>query len=255
MKPGERRLPVYTLEGNDFFVDVAHGVLREVAYPGNEIPFYLMKDKLDHYTMHFHRGIKNFPQSAMDDPQIVVVPVPKMVVLDAEGMALKYGVSMDGISQLRDVDVMNNQEQLARRLNDEYPIIDIASRDFRVYLGLGELRDVTDPSRVIAIDDLYSSPFERNACYYLPKTCQVVKIGPDKKKLPAGLVKVISPDRLALDPIGAARLYGLDDLEMLRRYPIGKRLEAHVSRLSKAELTRIMNICRIRSKRIKRPSL
>lgn len=241
MKSAEEKLTITNIGGTAFQLDVAERALRELSRPDNLIPFHLMKDHVDFYTMDYHLGSKNFPTTCMDDEQIVKVRVKKMVELDPEGMASYYGVERAGIENRTDLEVVNDQTLLAARLKEKMPVFHICDYGFRVYLALNELRGIVDPSVVLPISALYAYEIgEKNACYYHVSSRSVWHFEPGVTELPEGVVKLVLPDRLQLDPVGAARLFGLDDSELLRHFPIRKGLAARVVPFDQTDLPGIV---------------
>lgn len=55
---------------------------------------------------------------------------------------------------------------------------------------------------------------------------QVVNIDPKLTEFPDNVVKIRLPNELGLDPVSTARRYGIDENELLRRFPPKKDLKA-----------------------------
>ncbi len=102
----KRELPVYTIEGTDFIVDVEKLQLYEKADPENRISVFDMKDVGDGYVFDYSLKAKNLPELFIDNQDITVVKIPELVKLDPAGMAKKYGLGVEEIKGRTDFDLM-----------------------------------------------------------------------------------------------------------------------------------------------------
>ena len=107
MEKTKRKLPVHTIEGTDFLVDIDKRSLIQVDDHNNTIDFIDLQDKGTHYEMLYDLRDKNSPPGIgpMDD-QMIDVKIPPMVVLDPAGVADKYGLTVDELKGKADLDIM-----------------------------------------------------------------------------------------------------------------------------------------------------
>lgn len=84
------KLPVYSIRGIPFFVDVQLSEFREVGNVLNSISFDELLFKGDHYELLFDREEKNVFTGDMDDvpslAEVESVKIPMLHELDPEGM-------------------------------------------------------------------------------------------------------------------------------------------------------------------------
>ncbi len=103
----ERELPVFTIEGTDFIVDIQKGGLVQADDPGNIIELESLSDHGTHYEMFYDLREKNWVAGVGPiDDQMVDVKIPLMVTLDPVGMAEKYGVKVAGLQGKTDKQIM-----------------------------------------------------------------------------------------------------------------------------------------------------
>jgi hypothetical protein len=210
----ERELPVITIEGTDFIVDVNKLELIEKADHKNTIPFEDMRDVGDGYTFEYSQKNKNLP--GLFDRESTTVKIPEFVMLDPIGMADKYNHSVDGIKGKSDFDLMVNQEAYDMRVNKGIlPTVDIAGHTFYVDIRMDMLRPKDDfLSKGIVFSHIENYYDEEKRTYtipYNPKTREFQE--PDYlniKELPKDLIAVRFPSERLLDRIGWNRKYGFE---------------------------------------------
>ena len=134
-----------------------------------------------------------------------------------------------------------HEEALASRKQNILPQIDIAGENFVVDLRMHELRHAQHFFPVISLKsfELTNDGWNYEA-FYEPLMKQVVEIDPKLLEFPPGVIKIRLPNEIGLDPVGAAQIYGMDEREVLRRYPIQKELKAEVIPLAETEITRLI---------------
>jgi hypothetical protein len=226
-----RRLPTYKVGNIHFFVDVDKLELRQTDNPANTISFLEMEDWGTHYRLFYDNISKGY--SPATHPFVTEVEVPPLVELDLAGMSLKYGISEDQIKGKTDFEVMVDQELLAMRRQGHLPKISVCGEGFFIDVRLHQLRHAEDFFPQINLKALDLSENGETYCgFYHPLIRQTVAIDPELTELPGGVVMIEIPNELQLDPVGAARLYGLDEKDILRRYPLKKLTEAKVIPLS-----------------------
>lgn len=233
-----RVLPIYTIHDTDFIVDVDRQVLREAQRPSNELSFTNdMKDMGDHYLL-FYDLIEKTCYPAVHNPLTRQwVKVPPLVELDPVGMAEKYNLSIAQLKGKTDFEVIVDQDALDQRAEGVLPRIDIAGEEFIIDLRLQELRHAKNLHPVISLKsfDLTSDGWKYEAFYH-PVMKQVVEIDPKLTEFPDSVVRIRIPNEIGLDPVATARSYGMEERELLRRYPFQKELKAEIIPLSQTHI-------------------
>ncbi|MBB6127435.1 hypothetical protein [Mucilaginibacter lappiensis] len=235
-----RQVPVFTIKGTSFLVDIDQQVLRQTNKLDNEISFIDdMKDMGTHYEMYYDgmTGIKHHEADQDDALSENWIKVPLMVELDPEGMAAKYGFTTDQIKRKTDFEVIVDQDALGRRLAGELPKINIAGELFVVDLRLQELRHAHNFHPVLSLKSFDLTPDGwKYEAYYHPVLKQVVEIDWKLTEFPDHVVRIHLPNELGLDPVGTARRYGIEERALLRRHPISQDLKADVIPLSETHI-------------------
>jgi vacuolar-type H+-ATPase subunit F/Vma7 len=92
---------------HSFWIDIDREELREVGNWDARIPFTSLKAEGDHYTLHYDPWTKNAAEeSRKQHPDIIVYTIPSLVSLDPEGMAKKYGWTLDEVMGKTDAEVI-----------------------------------------------------------------------------------------------------------------------------------------------------
>ena len=228
---------IFAIEGTTFIVDIHQQVLRQADNGANEISFVRdMTDHGSHYHLFYDLEEKNI---ARQDHAVVVreITIPKLIELDPEGMATKYGLRARDLAGKTDFQVIVDQELLERRLAGALPRIRIAGEDFYVDLRLHELRHTGTFHPVLSLKSFDVSPDGWHyEAYYHPVIRQVVPLDRQLTELPESIVKIRIPNELGLDPVGAAQMYHIDERALLRLHPIKKDLAAEVIPLSETNI-------------------
>lgn len=238
----ERQLPILTIEGADFVVDVVHQELRELDNPLNTISFLEMKDNGTHYSLNYDPTEKNLPGLFK---QSIVVDIPQMVQLDPEGMAAHHGISVEEVKSKTDFDIIVNKHLVALREKVTLPIIDIAGHPFFVDLRLDSLRPKDDFTTTgIQFSDIDHCLLEDERVYqitYNPDTRTYADIDFEKiTAIPKDIIVVEIPFQPTLDPVGYARKYGLDAREILRAHPPVADMKAKIVPWSETPINEII---------------
>jgi hypothetical protein len=230
-------IPSITIGGTAFDVDIDRQVLIERANPESTISFIdHMEDKGTHYDLVYdleRKRVYDKTSGFYESEDWIAVRVPKLIELDPEGMAQKYGYTREQLKGKTDFEVIVDQELLAKRLQGALPTIDICGTLFYIDVRLQELRGVDEHWSRIDLKTLgISTENGRYQAFYHPDSRQVVDIDPGLTRLPDGVVLVEIPHDLELDPVALARQHDLAQNALLRQYPIQKELKAEVIPLS-----------------------
>ncbi|WP_293299830.1 hypothetical protein [Pedobacter sp. UBA4863] len=230
------KLPLHEIKGTKSYIEINSQSLIEKEDPSNIILFSDMRDHGTHYTMCYHPGYRNWPCELDPPAESSTITIPPLTVLDPEGMAKKYGVSIESLKAMTDLELLNpNYNGFLERVSGKLPEIDINGERFIVDLQNGELRSVEDQKCVLLIKDLEPGFLDNDFSYsfrYDP-----IKRGVINNDMPVSnkqIIKVALPPTIELDPVWVARSMGLPDKEFIRDYPIKKELKARVERLREA---------------------
>lgn len=228
----KRALPVYTIEGTDFVVDVANVQLYEKANPENKISLFDMEDTGDGYVLSYCNKTRNLPELSEDD-DVKKVKIPELVQLDPVGMAEKYGISVNELEGKKDLDLMVDHEALRQRLAGVLPTIDIAGQAFYVDIRMDMLRPKDDfLSDGIVFSRIGDYFHYDDASYMIPYNCKTHEFDePDYNNItsiPKDIILVSIPHESLLDPIGCNRKNGWHETTGLKEVNVKSHFDAKV---------------------------
>jgi hypothetical protein len=229
---------IFTIEGTSFVVDIDLQVLRQSDNASNEISFINdMVDFESHYRLFYDPARLNGPRGGYDPATLKEINVPKLIELDPEGMARKYGFEPGELKDKTDFQVIVDQQLLEQRHLGALPKINIAGEEFFVDLRLQELRHAKNFHPIISLKsfELTNDGWKYEA-YYNTVMKQVVEIDPKLTEFPDGVIKIQIPNEIGLDPVGTALQYGMNERDLLRRHPIQKDLKAEIIPLSETHI-------------------
>jgi hypothetical protein len=89
-----RVLPVISLDGTNFLVDLLRMEFRELANPANRISFFELIDKGDHLVLRYNRDTRNACEGApplKGKDRVVTIDIPPFRKLDPFRFALLQG--------------------------------------------------------------------------------------------------------------------------------------------------------------------
>ncbi|MDR6919514.1 hypothetical protein [Chryseobacterium sp. 2987] len=197
------------IEGTQFIVDINAFNLRDKGDPDHKIELNQMEESLMGYTFTYKNREIN---------------IPEFCIMDTQGMAKKYNVSIDEVAAHDDFHFMVDQEAYDLRINKgRLPTIDIDGHTFTIDVRMNMLRSTTDfLSKGINFDDI-------DLYYSDEKDAYIIPYDPEKKEFreldydnlfsfPKDLIAVEFPFQTKLDPVGCSREEGWDlgmDLKLL----------------------------------------
>lgn len=227
----ERELPIITIEGTDFIVDVDKVKLRERGNEDNEISIFHMKELERGYGFIYDRITKRMSIWSTVDENRVAVTIPELVDLDPAGMSQKYGVPLEVVKTKNDFELMVDQEALGRRLGGELPTIEIMGYHFLVDIANEELRPSGDnfasALRFSEIESCYDDEKEAYIITFNTKNGEYQAIHFEElDAIPDDIVAVSIPFELRLDAIGFFRRYGTEQFQFLKEYNIRMHCKA-----------------------------
>jgi hypothetical protein len=235
-------MPLFEIEGTQFIVDVEKQVLREFQNPSNEISFLDdMTDRQSHYELRYNPGTNSVAEKHLTMDEVINIDVPQLTRLDPENMSRRYGVPVEQLKDKPDFEVIVDQEALALRRTGKLPLIDINGEDFVVDLRMQELRhsEYFYPILSLRSFELTEDGWHYTA-FYEPIMKQVIELDPKLIEFPPHIFQIKIPNEIGLDPVATAREYGMDEKELLRRYPIEKDLKAEIIPLSETNIPRLI---------------
>jgi hypothetical protein len=120
---GLRRLPVFTIEGTDFYVDIRSNEFREVDIPSNCISMNEMADLNESGVsgLVYDKETRNV-YAGMIDPDnipanVAFIIVPPLEVLDPIGLARKNGLADNAYARL--LPVPPKRDQPAKKITKQ----------------------------------------------------------------------------------------------------------------------------------------
>jgi len=226
-----------TIEGTAFEVDVDAQRLVEKGNPENAISFIeQMVDHGSHYDLAYDPKTRTaFDRSAdfNESEDWKLIRVPRLIELDPEGMSARSGQTVAEMKGKTDFEVLVNQEALTLRQHGVLPEVEIDGEKFTVDLRLHELRHSKNHYPALRLKDFdFNGEGDKYVAFYHPATKQIVDLDPRLTEFPDGVIKISIPNELGLDPVSTARIYGINERDLLRRHPIKKDLKAELIPLS-----------------------
>lgn len=250
----ERSLPIYKIEGTAFIVNAAKDEIMQLSNPLNVIGFSQMRDMGTHYILLYDlvRKTKPMPPERQEfGGNVIEVEIPPLLTLDREGMAAKYGMSVEDTEGKTDYEVIIDQDQLKARLEGTLPEIEIANEKYVVNMDSYELILKKDQSTVISLHDLWMN--EEGTEYwgfYNTKARNMVSIDSNVTEFPADVVMVTIPDEFTIDPVyvGKSMEMILDLKPFLRSWPLQRELKARITPLRRTFIAEVIKSNKARLK-------
>lgn len=239
----KRQLPTLDLAGTTFVVDVENLCLYQKDNPPNTISFFDMENRDTNYRFSYDVGRKNLLMSIwhQDGDEIRHFTIPPMIRLDPEGMALKYGTTVEEVRKMYDRELKCDERLLEKRLMGILPQIDIAGETFTIDWRLRELRLNAEPTTHLSFDQMdFNDRGTEYFCLYHKATHQIVQVDQNIVEFPKGVIALTIPGELRLDPVGVARQYGVGIQSIVDHYPIKEKLQAEVLSLEETPLLRMI---------------
>jgi hypothetical protein len=231
-----------TIEGTIFEVDIETQRLVEQANPANAISFIdQMTDHGTHYSMYYDLARKNEYDTSMgsyESEDWNGIKIPKLIDLDPQGMADRYGYTVEHLKGKTDFEVIVNQEDLSLRHQGVLPLIEICEDQlFIIELKKQQLRHLENDRITLSLKQFdLSGDGLKYIGFYNPEKREMVDIDPRLTEFPDNVVKIILPSEIGLDPVATAQMYGINERDLLRRYPMQKEMKAEVIPLSETNI-------------------
>lgn len=210
----KRALPEIEIEGTIFLVDVQRNRLWEKDDSENDLYLFYMNVSEKGYSFSYDKVRKSYRVLDSAEADCTYVTIKPLVLLDPEGMATKYGYSLDELKGKTDYQVMVDQDALAKRLQGQLPTIEIAGHTYFIDYQMQQLRPKDDVvNQGISFNQLlyhFNVFTEESTFAFDPKKREIRE--PDYEtitEIPKDLVVVTLPAVAQMDPVGHARKFGL----------------------------------------------
>jgi len=214
----KRELPIISIEGTDFLFDINKIALIEKQNPQNVMYIDHMRDFKTHYGFDYNTYTKNnnflnlFNQSAARTPP-VYIEIPRIGVLDPEGMCRKYGCTLKDIEQKTDFEIMVDQKVFNMRIRDIPVTIEFPGKRFEIDVENNVLHPQDGVGGNINLnwlrEDHYLGDKEAYHIFYHIKEGKAVhRRFNDIKGMAGDLIILEIPCLGKLDPIGENMAWG-----------------------------------------------
>jgi len=228
----ERVLPTYKIQGTEFIVDVNQLELREKANPKNVISISDMSERsIEGYSFSYNIKGKNLSKSY--DTNSKHIEIPDFVKLDPVGMAKKHNIPIDKITEVRDFNLMVNQNTFDKiAYTTIKPTIDIAGHPFYIDLDKNRLcpkNDIWSRGIIFSELDYYYSHIEK--AYFIPyneKTHTFQEVSLNEKEIPENLIVVRIPHEHTLNPIWKNKRMDFNKSDFLKKGGVHLHYETKV---------------------------
>jgi len=97
-------LPLISIGGTSFYVDVINEVFREYGNPDNLIPFRHLQGDGDHYILAFDKRTRNamVADEKENNEHIIIAHIPALVKIDPAGLAKKFNKPVRTFMNMKD---------------------------------------------------------------------------------------------------------------------------------------------------------
>ncbi|SOD17679.1 hypothetical protein [Pedobacter xixiisoli] len=140
----KKDFPIVLIAGDTFLFDIEKIALIDKDNPRNEIYFDTMTDHRSHYEFEYNKAAKNHSymktkdqffamMDGVEDPSpAFVVNIPRIGVIDPEGMCSKYNCTPEDIAFKTDFEIMVDQEVFNERMRGVPVTIDLGDKRYEV---------------------------------------------------------------------------------------------------------------------------
>lgn len=249
-------------DGVSFEVDFINRRLRDCEIPANIIELAALGDETSHYEFYYDRDKRNIgvplSEDGSDSETIYKVKIDQLTGIHPHGMAAIYGVDyadlagksdrqffseLPGIRerQWEQVKANTDPDLLTKRLSAEQTDVTIGNDPFLFDCKRGVFQHAIksqvriDISRMQAVDGCNGF-----ACFVDAWDCRPIYENAAAFGLHM-LAHLQIPDPVLIDPVGIARLRGLNDTDLLYRYPVPTKVEIKLTAFSERAENTIKN--------------
>ncbi len=213
----KKEFPVLNIAGDDYLFDIDKIALVEKANPNNEICFGFMVDHGSHYEFDYHKSLKcavyernlkqwNEKNISRDSSDVIKVTVPRIAVIDPDGMCKKYNCTLRDIAFKSDFEIMVDQEVYAMRMRGCPVMIDLMGKRYEIdVFNYGLIPLVGE--QPIYLGDFHDNHFIDDQqvlhLFYDREKHIPVDTSDGRKDFDENLVILEIPELSKLDPIGS----------------------------------------------------
>ena len=235
------------LDGSLFHVDSEKKQFVQAAYPENKIPFSQLTEEGGYYSMIYaivEKTAKSHLQFMRElGPELRRIIIPKEVLQKEFGKDSSLPALFNQTSYRHNWGILMIDEAIGRRLKGELPKITLMGKPYIVDIRMQELRSAAQPAERIGIKEMELSPdAEKLRLFFDTKAQQQLSKESVLTSFREGIVLLEFPNEILLDPVGAARLYQLEDTELLSRFPMimnHQALAIPLTKLAHQEMIRL----------------
>lgn len=255
----EHVLPEITINGRPWLIDVdAYRIVdKERTYVS--IQAYEMQYLETGYKFPLHKQDNRL--AAHDDTaqEVIVVNLEHFTEMDPEGVAQKYGLSVDQVKGKTDYDIMEDQQALIDRLRGRLTTVDIAGHTFYVDFPMQMLRPkdnfLSNGIPFSELDEYHNEDTGQCDVSYNKRLQEWEFVDcTDLVRQPKDILIVSFPPPEELDPVGYARFNGYDLAYALDDHPQKAHFKAKILKGDDSWLDYIIDDNRKRLGHSKRPT-
>ncbi|MDR2272010.1 MAG: hypothetical protein LBF27_13985 [Sphingobacterium sp.] len=247
----ENGLPIYSLHGTDYYVDVNKLLLSEVGDPGNKLFIRDMDDNGSFYEFEYDKREKCIvmPDFHMCEQieDMVNATLPPLGQLDPKRMAEKYGYEVAQIKGMSDQEIVGNQPCLKDRLSGCLPEIELLPGHIFVVDWKNRQLLIKDDfsNGMLHFNNMVKTKDETTylCAYHIPSQSEY-RFDAGDYSIPKDVIILEIPYELKLDPVGVAMEHKVDINKTVRVFPVQKEHKANLVRLSEKEASRFFELFR-----------
>lgn len=233
------------ISGEPFQVDCWNEQLVSLKRPNFKLRSDELKDEGEFFTTLFDTQTREIYEGWLefgkDDHKAFRVTIPRMIFKDSFWDQPDRIADINLRSGAANWNIVVNDEKLRDRLAGKLPTIAIGNDEFIVDWRLKELRKKDHPEVRLNLKNMeMNDSGTAYLCMYDWKAEKEYAFDRHITALPQDVTALEIPYELKLDPVGVAREYGLNDVDMLEKYPIQEGLSARVIPLSETALPKLV---------------
>lgn len=240
------------LDGQQFEVDTQNGQLHRGDLVGEAITIPEMNDQGLYYVLLLNRAdktiFKGTQREAEQDDKVSIVRIPKKIFQEGTWNDDEKIRIINHMSQTGKWNIMLVDQVHYNRLHGDPPLVDIAGVSFSVDVLHGRLSKIYDFDKVIDLSGIPENDQGRYECYYDTKKLEVYRPPAGLTELPEGVVGLVIPSRVEMDPFGEAWRHSTDVISFLLEHPLHAKTFATVVPLAKTRMPEIIERNRERLK-------
>jgi hypothetical protein len=237
----EQELEIIAFGAIPFVIDREKQEFRQFNRPDNIIRFNELTEKDGYYSARFNTNAGYLSTARLvtdtQDDHLLEVFLPAPILHSPESMTDDFKHDLNTSSKIEEWGFYLSGRDTALRLSGMLPHIDLAGTDFTIDWRLKELRETEFPWKNISLRNMeMSDSGEEYLCFYNTETHELFEPDESLFELPEHIVVLEIPNEIKLDPVAAAREYGIGETDLLTDHPIQMTSAAKVTLLSESGL-------------------